>query len=654
MTFQKLLCSVILSLAALAHASHAEELSGSALSAFVEKTLSKSGIKAEREPLSKTGSDVFAYNVRAKIHGKSDKARTLEEIAAGDAQELRDTVILCFTQEDFVAHQEKIIPLLEHIKKSDTPCAVHALFSALDGNERFAIGSRMAAQNFDDAGRACALLFSFNGDGPTSVQNGSTRNVTPLWLYERVIRSFKQSGIAFSFPGNMISLYRIALLDGEKRMDAFAQSGIPSVFITFRDDGGLESVHDFLDKYDSEGTNVGDTHYFYVPFPSGFFIGETALVRLVLIIGTMSLFLLCAFSFSGKYGAAMKRDFLRTIYFLPLMLAFYAGSFCAGQVAARQIGVPLDLNPILLLALKFFVAIVIVIALSALFHRLKISIATFTFAHAVVFVAIANIFIFSLFDILFFIPFTIEFIIIYLSRSVRKSPFLLLVLILMILPFDPYVRMLFRGASDEALMLFSLSSLKGNALLALGLFPFMIQLQKILFRLFIYADEKSYPAKKSIVRIFLPSAAGFLLVYAALTQAAQASYRLKTRGTAQTAMTVREEAAESLSASITQSEFQGVRSNHLVINSSQDAFRYNVRVESKGEVPVYDSFYDFFSNGDAASFIIPDFPPKKITIDFTSSATSLIKITVTALYKTEFEGEFVRQSIYIEPNFSSH
>ena len=119
-------------------------------------------------------------------------------------------------------------------------------------------------------------------------------------------------------------------------------------------------------------------------------------------------------------------------------------------------------------------------------------------------------------------------------------------------------------------------------------------------------------------------------------------------------ISIEDEECRNLSAKIIKSEFQGVLSNHLSISSDKNALRYSVSVEAPGEVSVYDSFYGFFSDGGRTMFIIPDFPPQKITIDFTSPQRPDMKIIISAIYKTEFENKIVRQSIYIDQNIPSH
>ena len=654
MTLRKLFFSVLFFLIPCFFFPEQAEPEGSRLSLFVEQELFKNGLRAERETLSKTGHDIFAYNVRSKITDKRARSAQKEEAGFSDSQGVRDVIVLCFTQEDFFRHSKKIISLLKYIKEKDYGFAVHALFSALDGNERFATGSSVFARNFEEQTSACAILFSFSNGKPASVQNGSRRSVTPLWLYERVVSSLKKSGTAFLSPGNMLSLYKIGLIDGEKRMDAFSRSGIPSVFISFKNEEELEAVKNFLDSYTVLGTDTHDRHYFYIPFPRGFFIGEKAIVRLVLLVGTLSLLLLCAFTFSGKYGAKVKKHFLRTIYFLPLMFVFYLGSLYLGQLIAQKAGAALALSPASRLSVKFLVAILTIIAISFLFARMNLPIHRFVFGHTVDFVAVTNIFIFLSFDILLFIPFSIEFIIIYTFRKVRKLPLILIPIILLLVPFGPYAKTLLRSAGTETISMLASSTLKENFLLSLGFFPFMIHIQKTFLGISIFAREKGYSPAKKVLRIFLPATAALVVSFILISIALNKNYKTGIFSSSRKEISIEDEECRNLSAKIIKSEFQGVLSNHLSISSDKNALRYSVSVEAPGEVSVYDSFYGFFSDGGRTMFIIPDFPPQKITIDFTSPQRPDMKIIISAIYKTEFENKFVRQSIYIDQNIPSH
>lgn len=649
MSFRKILAAIIFSFSMFSVFSAEKKLSGNELSLFTEKKLREAGFRPEREILSKTGSDNFAHNVLVSVAERKNQDSDEGFLETWDEEEKKDILILAFSQEDFSEHTEAITELLKYIRKQKYDFSVHGFFSALKGEEVF-------ARTMQNPERSAVLLVKFDPKKTANLQNGNFKTVTPLWLVERLFSALEKADVDFSFPGNKIALYRIGFLKGEKSLEPFLAAGIPSVFLNLQNEYQFESVRTFVDEYKVSGTAEQDKHYFYIRSPFRFFIGERSLIRLVLFLGTISLMILTSFSFIGKNAEKKIHDFIRSSYLIPIMFLSYLLAFFLGQLVAGKINSNFPLNPIYLLGIKFFTAITVIIILSRLIDLLRIPIIVYSFGNTVLFFALANLFIFSAIDITFFIPFLIEFIIVYIGKAVKKTGFILMVTLAMILPFASYGMMLLQNASEEFLRSFAFSSFLGNLVITEAFLPFMIMFQRILARTNVFAGTKGFPPVKRFLKVYLPIIFGFMIFFFLGVFIAKTVYSKGTRTQESNFRIIDADKTENLSADITKTLFQGVVTNRLTVTSKKDAVRYIVSVDGKGEIPVYNSLYDYVFEesddddekvADIVNFLIPDYPPRRIRIDFASGENINPKITVTAIYKTELEGEFVRESIYM-------
>ena len=374
----------------------------------------------------------------------------------------------------------------------------------------------------------------------------------------------------------------------------------------------------------------------------------------MLLLGTLTIFVLCALSFAGTNGKKRLNEFLKSSYLIPAMFALYLFSFYLGQMVSTKLPFFNGLNPIILLAIKFSFALTLVVILCFLMDFLKLPIASF--GHTISFFAAANIFFFTIVDILFFIPFTMTYIITYISRTAKRIPFLVLWTIFMLIPFVPYAKALIKFSPSSVLMNFVSSNLLGNILFTTGFFPFILMFLRILVRINIFVGMKGFSHRKSLPAIYLPVAAALVTVFCVLVHKSSQAYQKHNIHSEEAIPVLDLDEAKNITATLTRSEFQGIDSNHLIIRSTKNAVRYSVTVDGRGEVPVYDALYDYDfaesedSSASTVSFKIPDYPPKTMTIDFASNAGVKPKITVTAVYKTEFGHKFVRESIYIDNN----
>ena len=95
------------------------------------------------------------------------------------------------------------------------------------------------------------------------------------------------------------------------------------------------------------------------------------------------------------------------------------------------------------------------------------------------------------------------------------------------------------------------------------------------------------------------------------------------------------EKLERTSAQVYDTEYYGGKIRRVEIVSSKDAERLSIIVNGKNANPVYFSVYDTVSSEKSTEFLLPDNPPKKLTVMYTPDSSSDQDIIINAYYLDE-------------------
>lgn len=641
---------------------------GSFLSKETAHFLSESGFKPEYHELAPTGQDEFAYNITVFF-----PAVTEDEAPDERAAERRNHVFFCFTQEDFFSRKDEIIEFMRKLSRIQHGYSLTFLFSAMDEHDILAgagipptavRGTRAFASALDTPDESCAVCVDFEPSAQNALYTGSYRNTTPLWLARRIVHSFFETKTPFSFPNFFSSMYRLGLASGKERLSEFMNQGIPAAEVSFSGTDGLDVLSYFAETYTAAGTEEWDSHYMFI-FGKLLFrpvwISERITMFFCLAAVIFSIMILCTFSFIGKNGAQNKLDFLKSTYLIPATIGVSFLSLFLGQQAAELLSAAAHINPVIQYGIKIVFSLVFVSVLFGVHEFLKQSVTIFVYGYILNVISLFNIFLFSACDLMLFILFMTEYILIYLSQIARRLLPIILFSILMIIPFVPYTLVALLNPDSLFLEKLVLSSNSGNLLLAFAIFPFQIMWLRILARLNMYAKNKGYSVKKYI----FSGAASMLSVLAfsaiALFGVSEYAYRPALRNEKALGARIQEDGQNrTISLKATKDEFSGMNTNHIHISSAENAVRYDVSLYGiNTEHPVYDSIYtytiesetikpaqtdtDARQKRDIVKFIVPDFPPRNITIDYASDSSAQAVISVSAFYRTDTENVFRKE-----------
>ena len=625
---------------------------GNALSTAVEASLHKNGFSPIAQELSATGQDAFAYNISVEFApsetGKilSEQEDTDSSLSDSHTDSLKTEMIFCFTQEDFFSHEEALVEFLRYLKSLEKPFSITVLFSTLDFSDGLfhpLNGTEVFTTALEGSENAFAIPVTFDSTTETAIRTGGLRATSPLWLTERMSGSFFDTRTDFVFETSLSSLYTLGLLKGSERLAHFAPAGIPAIEISFAHESDIAVLTHFVDTYTIEGTEFWDQHYFYISFGGffkPFFINERAILLSCFIFGLISIMLVCIFSFTGKNGEKNKRDFQRAFYLIPITLGISLLSLYLGQYAVTLLSRILPVNLLIQYGIKILFSMLVVSLMFNIQERLKLSVAIFVYGYLLSLVSIFNIFLFSSQNLLLFIAFVAEYIIIYLSRITKRLSVLIVFFVLMTLPFMPYAFKIIKYADEAGIARHVYSTLGGNLLLTLALFPFQIMWLRILFLLNVYSGAKGYTPRRMILNSLLYLFIVITFIFSALFLISTFIYKPDTRTRQRAEQVIVPDEQGTLSAWLSTDAFSGMNTHHVHIRSYDEAVRYTVTIHGIDTPhPIYDSVYDYevISNGDAdiINFIIPDYPPKNITIDYAADMFSSARIEITAFYRTD-------------------
>ncbi|WP_296324720.1 hypothetical protein [uncultured Treponema sp.] len=608
-------------------------LHGNELSDTTSTALAKKGFTPIKQELSQTGQDDFADNLILSFPATSDGKKE---------------VAFCFTQEDFALHEDAIIDFLSFLKDEKHDWTATVLFSALDRLEfkanKSIKGTQVFAESVDDTDAFAAIAVTLDSSRETAIHTGSKRHTTPLWLTKQISDAFYDSQVTFSFEDLLSAIYRLGIVSGKERLSFFFMNDIPAIEVNFSSDSELSVLKTFARNYSSEGSDEWDMHYIYIKSASffrPFFINEKTILISCLSVGILTILILCVFSFVGVHGERHKYEFIRSSYMIPFTLGISFLSLFLGQAFVSQLSIILPLNPILQYGIKIVFSMIFISALFTVQGILKFSVTAFMYGYLLSVVAIFNIFLFSTRDLTLFVIFISEYIIIYLSRTAKRLFSLSLFFILMLLPFLPYSYIIIKSAEDLELTRTVFTDAIGNLLLSFAIFPFQITWLRMLVLLNVRAGIKGYTMKKMILNGVFSTIAILLFIFAVIFSISHFIYRPSLRAANKSEIQLVNEDKASLSAKLTSDEFSGMNTNHIKITSKEEALHYEVFLQGIETIhPVYDSIYDYEISSDKDgneiyTFIIPDYPPKSITIDYAADSKARAKINITAYYKKD-------------------
>lgn len=482
--------------------------------------------------------------------------------------------------------------------------------------------------------------------------------LTPLWLIQQV---------PLPISHNFLITYRLNLAEDNPVLLPFFQSGIATLGISF--DGNQQSqrqevfsaLETMVDDFSVAESEAGNSqNYIVFHFLENIWIGEEIPILIYLLITVLVLAIISGFSFLGKRGAINRQSFFKIWYLIPITISLSTLFLWLGQLVAGKVVEVSPENTAWILGIKTLFSFVVV-SLPFIFHlRLRSSITQFAYGYLLTIVVAMNIFIFASIDLVLLFIFVFEYIIIYLSRLVRRIFPLIIASFVMVLPFIPYSLNILEYASQDKLLNLVYSGLWGNVLYACILVPFQIMWLRILVRIDIFGFHRHISSLKIFLAIVIVMMTMIISILATIVLGSYLLYRTVPGKEANNRMQasheyqiIDEAPPGDINVSVSRIGYLELQRVEVSVSSSLPVLRYEVRVSSEKQIPVYDSAMGYVTIQDEenaiVNFLIPDYPANKTSFEYTANEDTPQNIDVSVYLEIAPQKAVVVQKIFFLP-----
>ncbi|MBQ9495675.1 MAG: hypothetical protein IJR50_08565 [Treponema sp.] len=627
---------------------------GNALCNDTAAFLTTAGFAPVRESLVPSVSNDFPYNIT--VYQKATKSY--------EGNSGRSTLILAFTMEDVYMHRPLIENILTKIKKIERDYNMLILVSYGDfqitDDALVVRGTNVFTENIESPDDCTAVCISFTPDENAAIVPGGGGSVSPHWLVSRLAHACNSSGMPFSLHGGSLgSLFKLKILTTEARTALFLERDIPcaafAIPLACAEDSCVNFFSTFLSSYSAKDTDAWDKHYIFFRAGGAFFlINEQFIIACFIFIAFVSLFILCEFSFNvSKRRRETRRDVYRLWYVLPATVVICALTFQTSQLLVRVLSHVISINVREQIILKITAAFIAVTAIYFFQVQHQGTLEKRAYGYILTLVSVLNIFIFCAVDISLFFLFTIEYIIVYTSRPLKRVWQLIISFALMAIPFMPYVIQIIKYGTASTAHYMAYSSFIHNMLFAFLFLPFLLQWLRIIARANARWKKLALTAKGIRVRNTVISATATVIIVLLLVVAVRYIPTLlisSERRSMPPAMSMQQRDDGLITCTVSDRSFFGDTSRTLTIRLGAEAEQCTVAIRgAHSNAVIYsDAQHVSDTTSKTDTFIMPTWPPKTLTFSYAADASTSSTVTITAIYPSSKTGERIMRTHAVE------
>ena len=568
----------------------------------------------------------FPDNISVRFESKKEREGRIKNIIFG------------FPQEFLKSHKDLMHDFLLLLKETPLSYNTEVLFSANDENYIFdrtsfsqGGGTRFYASRIYDPSVYAAVCIYEKKDGIPLLIGGNRDTVTPQWLSYSIQTSFSKNGKELLIPWPFLYKSSLSLKDESIRVSEFLSKDIPAAGI-FLDDNDGDILKTLIFTLDSSINDSREKNYIFLGgTKSGFFIGETGILVMFLIISMIITGSLCFTSFfRDSSREAILKDLKRTSFLFPAIFAvtglFVLFSQFAGSLFIK--GHPVFLLGTILSLTLFLSLIVFIVQIR---HRFFVSFAAA--GYQFLFLSALNIFIFSAVHLSLLLIFLAQYIIAFFLAN-RKSVKvltggLLILLILHALYFFKFLSFATVSSIDRFLK----PSFLSTAGLTFATAPLLILVFRIVIALRIVDKAYETSPKRALLH-YGSFCIVFTLIFSLTFFSTQKIFlTLQDESPANFLSSIPVENNECFTVKKETSDFYSLKSNKLTIFTDKEIVRYSIRISNTKDVPVYEANFGFsYINDSEVILSIPDYPPETLTVIYTGSNSSGETILIDAYF----------------------
>lgn len=628
--------------------SYADEKAGIELCNQFKILFLKNGIYCSENYIIPSEGENFPYNIKIDISGHNVQA------SENDAEKKITELYFVFSMEEAVKNHTLIEKIISSVKNSSiTDCNVHFLFSygdtIKDFKETTISGTESFIESLDDTDNIAAICINFNKPR-NSITPGSAKGVSPAWMIQLAADAFHTNRLFYVIKGGILTpFYRLGILKEDFRTGLFLNAEIPAVGIdlavnekyTFDYEKKiLNFFSTIITDFDSEKTAEWDRHSQIIQLGTFvFLIPEIFTVTCMIILAFVSLLILCEFSFIfHSSNKNLSKLVLKSWYLIPICVVLTAAAFSFGQLFSWIISRFTEIDPYFLISLKVAIGIAVISFSYLLMLRVKGNNYHYVYPYLMTISSVLNIFIFSAVDMSLFYLFAWEYVLVYLSRLMKRTVSLAMAFIILTIPFIPYFAQIVVYAQQSSIYRITFCTPQENLLISFALLPFEFSWLRILSRLnsmWKKVEKKRRKFIKQNIIAITSSVAIFAVILMVTSKIIPQKYRQESQEPVKEFFTTHND--DIIKIEYADNVYFGNINRKLHIQLAKKPENVKITLIGKTASPLQYSEFPYTSDSRYyADFIkLPVYPPEDFYIPFIANRSTDMYVLVQATYDSD-------------------
>ena len=459
--------------------------------------LEKKGFQPQAQLLTAGGTNNLPYNIIVNFPSKTTKSE--------------HNLILLFDLEQACNYKNEICQALDALNEQNYSSSIVFCYgSRLElPRENIIYGSEVYANSLNSDGSNNVFIFNLSAE-KNAIIPGSNKNHSPSWMLKTLFNAFSAAKMTEGLPVCYVSQAADYTFSTDKTLLSFLELDFPCISAELKEPERINEVlQTIIADFEKSSQKPLDSHTFmFRILGKRIWFSEFSIINSLLIIIVLGfLFVFCL----GFINKNLKREFWNEIstiwYVLPIIYIFSYCGFFTGRALYKLFIHPDNLN----YTVFGFIIIQISIAtlLVSVFFMLNLSLqkkyTTRSLDFLLVIDTFINLVIFTLLDISLFPIFLLIFIVAVISLIFRRNWIHIILFVFLIIPFIPYINMLFTVSDKASLHALLINSNALPFILSLVLLPVYLMWLRILNSM-----KKRYAKKR--VYAFVIAAAYFSIM----------------------------------------------------------------------------------------------------------------------------------------------
>ena len=514
-------------------------------------------------------------------------------------------------------------------------------------------------QNQNEMASVC-INFSEN---TTEIIPGGGKDSSPSWLIKRLSKAFYKNKIDFTLQSsNLTTLYRFDLLREDENTAKFLKEHIPSCAITIPVSSQSEEkfsllISDFIKSYTQKNTSQWDRHFYTLTIGKRIFYFDEFFITILFIVTIiLNLLFVCTMPVKLKNKTKNNKKSFSQKIFTSWPLAIFTIlitllSLSVSQTFIILLSKIIPFSPYIKVTLKILLSLA-VFALELFIIKKKNAISTEEFYSYLTTISCAfNLILFALIDISLFFLFLIQYIIVLISKNIKKIIPLSVLFIFLLFPYIPYFVQFLKYASENSFEKLIDSSLAVNISVSFAILPVQLFTMRLISKLksiLAMTDEKNRHFQKQNIIAIMSSFALFLLIFIIILNFLPDTFSTQKKEAEQKIFITQKD--DLILLDYIKYSYLEETTVFLDITLLKNAEQCQISVSNESENPVIYSDEPYISNKETNTdfFLTPAFPPKKLNFKYISKNEEKSVLRVKCVFPTEDENTYIFQEKQLE------